>query len=148
MRNIIDITSQRRRLSVRDHEALGELVELELTQPDTLGLGTFQGASSLRSYFAVVVQKLYRASTLGDTDESPPRETPTERTIRQAATTLRSRDALVVKMWFESGMTTQKIATVLDMRPEAVHAVIAQHTDRVQERLAQSQTGDGEKEVG
>ena len=41
-------------------------------------------------------------------------------------------------MWFESGMTTQKIAQVLELRSDDVHAVVAKRTDGVQQSLAQS----------
>jgi hypothetical protein len=137
---IVAITSQRRSLSATDRDALSAAVESRLAQPDTHdGLGRFRGASSLRSYLVVVVQRLYRMLTTKPANASPSEGSPLLKAIRQTTSTLPSREALVVRMWFESGMTTQKIATVLGMRPSDVHAVIAKRTDGVQHRLAQSQ---------
>jgi DNA-directed RNA polymerase specialized sigma subunit len=72
-------------------------------------------------------------------DSTTSESSPLLNAIRQTTSTLPSREALVVRMWFESGMTTQKIATVLGMGPSDVHAVIAKRTDGVQHRLAQPQ---------
>lgn len=139
IQRIVEITSQRRHLSSTERNILSATVESKLSQPDTDGLGRFRGECSLRSYLSVVVQRLSR--TLTHPVDSPDEDSsPLLKAIRRTTSTLSSREALVVKMWFESGMTTQKIATVLAMRPEDVHAVIATRTDGVQHWLAQSST--------
>ncbi len=141
IRRIVTITSQRRRLSESDKQALSEVVESKLAQPDADRLGRFQGASSLRSYLSVVVQTLCQTLTNpGGADTVAGERSHLAKAIRQATSTLPSREALVVKMWFESGMTTQKIVAVLGMHPTDVHAVIAKRTDSVQNWLAQSRT--------
>ena len=137
LRRIIAITSKRRRLSETEQDELSRFVATELNGPDTHGLGTFRGYSSLQSYLAVVVQRLYNALTSGGSAQSVPEPSPIEDAIRRT-TSLSAREALILKMWFESGMTTQKIATILGMQPTEVHAVIAERTDGVQESLTQS----------
>lgn len=134
IRRIVTITSKRRRLSEAEEEELSRFVVSVLNGP---GLGPFRGYSSLRSYLAVLVQRLYNALTGG---RPKPASQPSlvEDAIRRITSSLSARESLILKMWFESGMTTQKIATVLDMRPTDVHAVIAQRTDGVQQSLAQS----------
>ena len=127
IRRIVTITSKRRRLSNAAEDELSRFVVSELNGPGTPGLGPFRGYSSLRSYLAVVVQRLYHALT-GGRPNSAPEPSPVEAAIRR----------ITSSMWFESGMTTQKIATVLSMHPTDVHAVIARRTDGVQQSLAQS----------
>ncbi len=139
VRRIIGITSKRRRLSEAEEDELSRFVASELNGPDIHGLGPFRGYSSLQSYLAVVVQRLYNALTSGGAHSSL-EPSPIEDAIRRTMSSLSAREALILKMWFESGMTTQKIATVLDMHPTEVHAVIAERTDGVQKSLAQSHT--------
>ena len=139
IRRIVTITSKRRRLSKAEEDELSRFVVSELNGPGTPGLGPFRGYSSLRSYLAVVVQRLYHA-LMGGRPKSAPEPSLIEAAIRRITSSLSAREALILKMWFESGMTTQKIATVLDMHPTDVHAVIARRTDGVQQSLAQSHT--------
>lgn len=137
IQRIVAITSKRRRLSETEENELSRFVVSELNGPDTRGLGPFRGYSSLRSYLAVVVQRLYSALTGGGAKFAA-EPSPIETAIRRITSSLSAREALILKMWFESGMTTQKIATVLGMDPTDVHAVIAKRTDGVQQSLAQS----------
>ena len=88
---------------------------------------------------AVVVQRLCNALTSRGA-HSALEPSPIEDAIRRTMSSLSAREALILKMWFESGMTTQKIATVLGMQPTEVHVVIAERTDGVQKSLAQSHT--------
>jgi hypothetical protein len=136
VRRIVTITSKRRRLSEAEEEELSRFV---VSQMNGSALGPFRGDSSLRSYLAVVVQRLYNALT-GGRSQSAPEPSPVEAAIRRLTSSLSAREALILKMWFESGMTTQKIATVLGMHPTDVHAVIARRTDGVQQSLARSHT--------
>ena len=152
LRRIIAITSKRRRLSEAEEDELSRFVAAELNGPDTHGLGPFRGYSSLQSYMAVVVQRLCNALTSRGAHsalEPSPIEDAIRRTMSSlsareggcpAMSSLSAREALILKMWFESGMTTQKIATVLGMQPTEVHVVIAERTDGVQKSLAQSHT--------
>ena len=133
---IVTITSKRRRLSKAEEDELSRFVVSELNGPR---LGPFRGYSSLRSYLAVVVQRLYNVLTGGRLKPAP-EPSPVEAAIQRITSSLSAREALILKMWFESGMTTQKIATVLSMHPTDVHAVIAKRTDGVQRSLAQSHT--------
>jgi len=139
IRRIVTITSKRRRLSKAEEDELSRFVATELSGPDTHGLGPFRGYSSLQSYLVVVVQRLYNALTGGGA-QSALEPSPIEDAIRRTTSSLSAREALILKMWFESGMTTQKIATVLGMQPTEVHAVIAQRADGVQKSLVQSHT--------
>lgn len=142
---IVAITSERQRLSRDEEKALSRYIVSEMTGPDSHGLGSFRGRSSLQSYLAVVVQRLSRA-LLGRPLKPQRDPSPLEDAIRRTTSALSAREALVLKMWFESGMTTQKIATVLGMHPTEVHAVIAERTGGVQQSLAESHppafTGD------
>ena len=139
VRRIVAITSKRRRLSEAGEDELSRFVASELDGPDTHGLGPFRGYSSLQSYMAVVVQRLCNALTSRGA-HSALEPSPIEDAIRRTMSSLSAREALILKMWFESGMTTQKIATVLGMQPTEVHVVIAERTDGVQKSLAQSRT--------
>lgn len=140
IRQILDITSKRRRLSRTEELALSELVERQLARPDPDGLGRFRGSSTLASYLIVVVQKLYLVLTNGRPAEpTRPEDTSLKQAIRHTTSTLPSREALVVKMWFESGMTTRKIAAVLGMPAPEVHAVITERTQGVQDWLDRPQ---------
>jgi len=136
IRRIVAITSKRRRLSEAKEDELSRFVVSELNGPDAHGLGPFRGDSSLRSYLAVVVQRLCSVLAGGEA-KSATEPSPVESAIRRITSSLSAREALILKMWFESGMTTQKIATVLAMHPTDVHAVIADRTDGVQQSLAQ-----------
>ena len=136
VRRIVTITSKRRRLSEAEEEELSRFVVSEMNGS---ALAPFRGYSSLRSYLAVVVQRLYNALT-GGRPKSVPVPSPVEAAIQRITSSLSAREALILKMWFESGMTTQKIAIVLGMHPTDVHAVIARRTDGVQQSLAQSHT--------
>lgn len=137
VQRIVDITSERRRLSEVEQRALSRYVATQMNGPDTHRLGTFRGYSSLQSYIAVVVQRLYHALR-GSRPKDSPEPSALEHAIRRTASSLSAREALVLKMWFESGMTTLKIATVLGLEPSEVHAVIAERTGGVQKSLEQS----------
>jgi hypothetical protein len=136
VQRIVAITSRRRRLSDDAARELSHYVVSEMSGPDTHGLGPYRGRSGLSSYLAVAVQRLYRALTGRAGSRHTP--TPVEDAVRRSSSKLSSRDALVLKMWFESGMTTQKIARVLGMTPADVHGVIARQTGGVQQSLAAS----------
>jgi hypothetical protein len=137
LQRIVTITSRRRRLTADEENALSRFVVAEMSGPDSHGLGRFRGHSSLSSYLAVVVQRLYHA-LVGLRASSDPEPTALEDAIRRTSSELSSRDALLLKMWFESGMTAQKIAKVLGMHPRDVHATIAKRTGGVQRKLAES----------
>ena len=137
VRRIVAITSKRRRLSVAERDELFRFVASELKASGTHGLGPFRGYSSLESYLAVVVQRLCD-SLMGDGVKSPQEPSPIEDAIRRTTSSLSPRETLILKMWFESGMTTQRIAAVLGLHSSEVHAVIAERTDGVQESLVRS----------
>lgn len=140
VQRIVAITSRRRHLSEAEENELSRFVVDGLDRPDRHRLGTFRGRSSVASYLVVCVQRLYRV-LIGGGGRYGPEPTPVEDAIRRTSSLLTSREALVLKMWFESGMTTQKISRVLGILPEEVHAVIAERTGRVQQSLAESRFG-------
>ena len=141
LQRIVSVTSKRRRLSEAEEASFSRYVVSELSRPDRDALGPFRGLSGIKSYLAVVVQRLSNA--FGRRDPSPsPEPSPIEDAIRRTSSSLSPREALVLRMWFETGMTTQKIAAVMDLDPGDVLAIIAARTDIVQKSMAQTRAAD------
>lgn len=133
IRSIVATTARRgRQTAVQEMELFSRVME-ELSRNDFARLRDFEGTASLATYLTVVVQEIAHE---GRRRGAGAREL--EEAIEQIASSLPAREALVVKMWFERGMTGSKIAAALRMPPGRVHALIATLTDRVQTQLAKS----------
>jgi RNA polymerase sigma factor (sigma-70 family) len=62
-----------------------------------------------------------------------------EATLRQSIGMLPAKDALILKMWFERGMTAPAIARALRLRPREVYSAIRRSTLRVRKHLEDRQ---------
>ena len=131
IRAIVATTSKRDRRTPPEEAKLFARTMAELSANQFARLRRFRGRSSLETYLTVVVQELAY-------EEERPRGTAPELegAIEHIAFSLPPSEALVVKMWFERGMTASKIAAALRMPPGRVHALIASATDRVQRQLS------------
>jgi RNA polymerase sigma factor (sigma-70 family) len=58
-----------------------------------------------------------------------------DETLRESIATLPTRDALILKMWFERGMTAPQIAGALRIRTREVYSAIRRSTSRLRKHL-------------